>query len=284
MVNKNNNNGGEIMKIFENIQNTGKLIRLERVFNRISEKTVIIPMDHGVSDGPLPGLKDMKEAINLVADGGANAVVVHKGIVRHGHRGYGKDIGLIIHLSAGTSLSPDPNKKVLVTTVEEAIRMGADAVSVHVNVGADSDYEMYKDLGKVAEVCEYWGMPLIAMMYPRGKKIENERDPNMVAHAARLGAELGADIIKTSYTGDIDSFKEVVKGCPAPIIIAGGPKTKTDEEFLRMVKDAISAGAAGVATGRNVFQHKDVIGMTRAICKVVHENVDVEEALKEIKG
>ena len=271
------------MKMFENIKNVGKVIRLERVFNKDSEKTVIIPMDHGVSSGPLEGLKDMKKAINAVADGGANAVLVHKGIVRHGHRGYGKDIGLIIHLSAGTSLSPDPNEKVLVTTVEEAVRMGADAVSIHVNVGADTDSEMYKDLGKVAEVCEYWGMPLIAMMYPRGRNIPDERDPEVVAHAARLGAELGADIIKTSYTGDIDSFREVVKGCPAPIVIAGGPKTNTDEEFLQMVKDAIEAGGAGVAAGRNVFQHKDVSGITKAISMVVHENADVEEALKVIK-
>jgi fructose-bisphosphate aldolase/2-amino-3,7-dideoxy-D-threo-hept-6-ulosonate synthase len=271
------------MKLFDSVRNIGKIIRLERIFNKESEKTVIIPMDHGVSSGPLEGLTDMKKIVNLVADGGANAVVEHKGIVRHGHRGYGKDIGLIVHLSAGTSLSPDPNKKVIVTTVEEAIRMGADAVSIHVNVGADTDCEMYSDLGRIAEICEYWGMPLIVMVYPRGRKIEDEREPEVVAHAARLGAELGADIIKTSYTGDIDSFKDVVKGCPVPIVIAGGPKTNTDEEFLRMVKDAIEAGAAGVAAGRNVFQHKDVVGITRALSMIVHKNSEIEEALKQIK-
>jgi fructose-bisphosphate aldolase/2-amino-3,7-dideoxy-D-threo-hept-6-ulosonate synthase len=271
------------MDIFNNIKNIGKIIRLERIFNRTSAKTVIVPMDHGVSSGPIRGLINMKETINAVADGGANAVLLHKGIVRHGHRGYGKDVGLIIHLSAGTSISPDPNKKVIVTSVEEAVRMGADAVSIHVNVGADTDYEMYQDLGRIAEICEYWGMPLIAMMYPRGKKIENERDPEVVAHAARLGAELGADVIKTNYTGDPDTFKEVVKGCPAPIVIAGGPKTNTDEEFLRMVKDAIDAGAVGVAIGRNIFQHENVRGITRAVSKIVHEGVEVEEALKELK-
>ncbi len=271
------------MKLFADIKNLGKLVRLERIFNKDSERTVIVPMDHGVSNGPIKGLIDMKKTVNDVAEGGANAVLLHKGIVRHGHRGYGKDIGLIIHLSAGTSISPNPLKKVIVTTVEEAIRMGADAVSVHVNVGSDEDWEAYRDLGMIAETCEYWGMPLIAMMYPRGKHIQNERDPELVAHAARLGAELGADIIKTSYTGDIDSFREVVKGCPAPVVVAGGPKTNTDEEFLQMIKDAIDAGAVGVAVGRNIFQHDDVVGMTRAVCKIVHENADVEEALKEIK-
>jgi len=105
----------------------------------------------------------------------------------------------------------------------------------------------------------------------------------LVAHAARLGAELGADIVKTSYTGDIDSFRDVIKGCPAPVVVAGGPKTNTDEEFLQMIKDAMEAGAAGVAVGRNIFQHDDVVGITRAVCKIVHENADVEEALKEIR-
>ncbi|MBP2172978.1 2-amino-3,7-dideoxy-D-threo-hept-6-ulosonate synthase [Methanococcus voltae] len=271
------------MERFGNLKNVGKLIRLERIFNRKSERTVIIPLDHGVSSGPLDGIKDMPKTVDKVAEGGANAVLEHKGIVRYGHRGYGKDIGLIVHLSAGTSLSPDPNKKVIVTSVEEAIRIGADAVSVHVNVGAETDDQMYKDLGRIAETCEYWGMPLIAMMYPRGKKVVDERDPEYVAHAARLGAELGADIIKTNYTGDINSFREVVRGCPVPIVIAGGPKTNTDEEFLQMVKDAISAGAIGVASGRNVFQHRDVTGITKAICKIVHDNTSVEEALKEIK-
>ncbi|MBA2841212.1 fructose-bisphosphate aldolase/2-amino-3,7-dideoxy-D-threo-hept-6-ulosonate synthase [Methanococcus maripaludis] len=271
------------MKMFDNIKNVGKLIRLERIFDKRSEKTVIIPMDHGVSSGPLDGIKDMRITTNAVADGGANAVLGHKGLVRHGHRGYGRDIGLIIHMSAGTSISPDPNKKVIVTTVEDAMRLGADAVSLHVNVGAESDFEMYRDLGLISETCEHWGIPLIAMMYPRGPKIKDEKDPEVVAHAARLGAELGADIIKTNYTGDPDTFKEVVKGCPAPIVIAGGPKTNTDEEFLQMVKDAMHAGGKGVASGRNVFQHKDVKGITSAICKIVHEDVEVEEALKEIK-
>ena len=272
------------MELFKDIKNLGKLVRLERIFNRESEKTVIVPMDHGVSNGPIKGLIDIRKTVNNVAEGGANAVLLHKGIVRHGHRGYGKDVGLIIHLSGGTAISPNPLKKVIVTTVEEAIRMGADAVSVHVNVGSEEDWEAYRDLGMIAETCEYWGMPLIAMMYPRGRNIPDERDPEVVAHAARLGAELGADIIKTSYTGDIDSFREVVKGCPAPIVIAGGPKTNTDKEFLQMVKDAIEAGAAGVATGRNVFQHKDVSGITKAISMVVHENADVDEALKVIKN
>ena len=117
-------------------------------------------------------------------------------MVGSGHRGYGRDIGLIIHLSASTGLGPDPNHKVLVTSVEKAIQMGADAVSVHVNVGSKKEPEMLMQLGSIAEICDDWGMPLIAMMYPRGEKIKDEYDPEVIKHVSRLGAELGADLVK----------------------------------------------------------------------------------------
>ncbi len=261
----------------------GKSVRIERIFNRETRKTIIVPMDHGVSSGPIKGLADMPKIVNMVADGGANAVLLHKGIVRHGHRGYGRDIGLILHLSASTSLGPDPNNKVLVTTVEEAIKMGADTVSVHINIGADNEADMLKKLGAVARECSEWGMPLLAMMYPRGKKIKSEHDVEVVKIAARAGAELGADIVKTNYTGDIDSFKQVVKGCPVPIVIAGGPKMGTIEEVLQMVRDAIDAGAAGTSIGRNIFQAENPTKMVKAIAALVHDEASVKEAMKMLK-
>ena len=261
----------------------GKSIRMERIIDRTSGRSVIVPMDHGVTSGPIYGLTDMRNAVNGVAEGGANAVLLHKGIVIAGHRGYGKDIGLIIHLSASTSLGPDPLNKVVVTQVEEAMRLGADAVSMHVNVGADTESEMLAALGTITMVCEHWGIPLLAMMYPRGKKVKNEHDPESVRHAARVGAELGADLIKTNYTGDPDTFKEVIRTCPVPVIIAGGPKATTDEEVLTMVEDAIAVGASGVSIGRNIFQHEKPATITRAICQVVHEGVSAREAMELLK-
>jgi len=132
----------------------------------------------------------------------------------------------------------------------------------------------------VSERCDFWGMPLIAMMYPRGKAIVNPNDVEVVSHAARAGAELGADIIKTNYTGDVDSFRRVVEGCPVPVVIAGGPKTETDMEFLQMIEGALQAGARGVAIGRNVFQHKDQVKMTMAIAAIVNKGKTAEEAIK----
>lgn len=257
----------------------GKKIRLDRIMNRNTQRTVIIPLDHGISIGPVYGLLDMKSIVNQIAEGGANAVLEHKGIIGSGYRGFGKDIGLILHLSASTNLGPDPNCKVQVATVEEAIKVGADAVSLHINIGSDTESGQLATLGQVAKECKDWGMPLITMMYPRGPKISNPCDATAVAHVARVGAELGADIVKTNYTGNVDSFKEVVKSCPVPIVMAGGPKTNTDKEFCEMVYGSIQAGGAGVAAGRNVFQHQYPAKMVKVLCGIVHENLDPEIAL-----
>lgn len=261
----------------------GKKIRLERIINRHTGRTVIAPMDHGVSNGPMKGIIDIDKTVESISQGGADAILMHKGIVEQGHRGYGKDIGLIVHLSASTSLAPNPNNKVIVTSVEKAIQLGADAVSVHVNLGSETESEMLQELGEISETCSYWGIPLLAMMYPRGQKVENEHDVELVKHAARVGSELGVDIVKTNYTGDLDSFKEVVEGALVPVVIAGGPKVDTDEELLQMVKDSIEVGGAGVAFGRNLFQAENPGKITKAISEVVHNDLEVNEALKFLK-
>ncbi|MBW2061597.1 MAG: class I fructose-bisphosphate aldolase family protein [Deltaproteobacteria bacterium] len=258
----------------------GKDIRMERIMNRATRKTVIVPMDHGVSMGPVSGLTDMRQAINEAAVGGANAVVMHKGLVRSGHRSGGKDLGLIVHLSGSTVLSPEPYAKTLVCTVEEAIKLGADAVSVHINLGNDAEKEMLNDLSNVARISNEWGMPLLAMIYPRGERIKDEYDPEAIKHAARIGAELGADLVKVSYTGDPETFAKVVEGCGVPVVIAGGPRMDSERDVLEMVHGAMSAGACGLSIGRNVFQHPSPSTMVRTMALMVHEGTGVEEALK----
>ncbi|MFH1838644.1 MAG: 2-amino-3,7-dideoxy-D-threo-hept-6-ulosonate synthase [Candidatus Kuenenbacteria bacterium] len=262
----------------------GKDIRMERIINRESKRTVIIPMDHGVTLGPIPGLEDMREAIGNIVEGGANAVILHKGMIKAGYRGGGKDIGLIIHLSASTSLGPDPNAKIQICTVKEAIQLGADAVSVHINLGAESEKEMLAALGTVSAQCQEYGLPLIAMMYARGKKVDNEFDVKYVKHAARVGAELGVDMVKVNYTGSPETFQEVVEGALGiPVVIAGGEKVETDLQLFEMVEGALKAGAAGVSIGRNAFQHRNPIKIVRAISKMVHENYTINQAMEMLQ-
>ena len=258
----------------------GKQIRMERIMDRNAGKTIIVPLDHGVSVGPIPGIKDIKSTVAKIAEGGAKAIVEHKGLVGAGHRRRGSDIGLIIHLSASTALSPYPHSKTLVSSVEEAIKLGADAVSIHVNIGDEQEKDMLHDFGSVSYEARNWGMPLLAMMYPRGQKIKNEYDVEVVKHAARVGCEMGADIVKVSYTGTTETFRQVVEGCTVPVVIAGGAKMDSDRDILEMVKGSIDAGGAGVSIGRNVFQHKNPSLMVKAMAKIIFENSSVDDALK----
>jgi fructose-bisphosphate aldolase, class I len=257
----------------------GKSIRLERIFNRNTHKTIIVPLDHGVSVGPIDGIVDLRDTVNKVAEGGANAVLMHKGIPRRSHRGRGRDIGLIIHLSASSNLSPYPNTKTLVGSVEDAIRLGADGVSFHLNLGDEAERHMLKELGHIATSADGWGMPLLAMVYARGPKVKSEYDPEVVKHCARLAEELGADVVKVPYTGNIDTFHEVVEGCAIPVVIAGGPRMENDRDILQLAYDSIQAGGAGLSVGRNIFQAKEPSLLVKALHGIVHENQTVEEAI-----
>lgn len=261
----------------------GKHIRMERIMDRNTGRTIIVPLDHGTTVGPIDGVKDIKSTVAIVAEAGANAIVEHKGLVGAGHRRRGSDIGLIVHLSASTSLSPYPHSKTLVCSVEEAIKLGADAVSIHVNIGDNQEKEMLKDFGRVAAEARTWGMPLLAMVYPRGESIKDEFDVSVVKHAARVGCEMGADIVKVSYTGSPETFREVVEGATVPVVIAGGAKMDSDRDILEMVKGSIDAGGSGASIGRNVFQHKDPAKMIKAMSSIIIENGSVEDALNILK-
>jgi class I fructose-bisphosphate aldolase len=226
----------------------------------------------------------MRQAVSQAAEGGADAVLMHKGLVRCCHRGSGRDVGLIVHISASTALSPAANSKTLVGTVEEAIRLGADGVSVHVNIGDEDEKSMLADFGRIAQSCDSWGMPLLAMVYARGPKVRDEYDPDVVAHCARVGVELGADVVKVPYTGDMETFSRVTGACCIPVIIAGGAKMDSNRDILQMVHDSLKAGGGGISLGRNVFQHEDPQCLLRALRGLVHEDWSVEQAMQAMRA
>ena len=209
---------------------SGKDVRFDRITSK--GKMLCIPMDHSLTLGPIRGLEDPEEAIAKVARGGATSFLVHKGVIKSLSRP--PSIGMILHLSASTSLGPTPDRKVLVSSVEEGVRLGADAISIHVNIGSRDEPEMLQQLGQVADACDIFQLPFIAMMYPRGESIKDPSDPDTVAHVARIGAEGGADVVKTVYTGSSESFRKVVRGCPVPVVLAGGSKVGSDLELLGM--------------------------------------------------
>ena len=258
---------------------SGHQIRLNRILRK--GKMLCIPMDHGISNGPIKGLEDPISTIYKCEDSGLTSIIVNKGIIKALPRP--TKVGVLVHFSSSTSLSLSPNRKMITGSVTEALRLGADGVSLHINIGGQEEPEMLEQLGMISDQCHKWNMPLLAMMYPRGENVKDPHDPEIVGHVARIGAECGADIVKTLYTGDIDSFSKIVKSTPVPIVIAGGPKAKTDLDILQMTEDAITAGAKGVTYGRNIFAHKTPEKMVNALASIIFKKESAKEAMKKIE-
>jgi len=232
---------------------------------------MIAPVDHSIGDGPIiTASTSLDRLIGQLAAGGVDAVIIHKGSVRHIHPDRFAEMSLIVHLNASTTHALDPDAKYMVTAVEEAIRLGADGVSVHVNLGSLEEQRQIQDLARIADACNRWNLPLMAMMYPRGPKIIDPSDPALLAHAVTIAADLGADLVKTVYPGSVARMLEVASVCPIPILVAGGPRRGTQEELLQFVADALAGGAAGVAMGRNLFQAADPEALARRIARIVH--------------
>ncbi|CAL9375009.1 2-amino-4,5-dihydroxy-6-oxo-7-(phosphonooxy)heptanoate synthase [Streptomyces sp. enrichment culture] len=245
-------------------------LRLRRLFRHGDGRLLVVPLDHSVTDGPLRrgGLDPL---LGELTGTGVDAVVLHKGSLRHVGHDWFRDMSLIVHLSVSTRHAPDPDAKYLVAHVDEALRLGADAVSVHVNMGSPQEARQIADMAAVAGECDRWNVPLLAMVYARGPQIPDSRAPELVAHAATLAADLGADVVKTDYAGTPEDMAEVVRACPIPVIVAGGPRSSDTDTVLAHVSDALRGGAAGVAMGRNVFQADRPGRMAATIARLVHE-------------
>lgn len=245
-------------------------VRLRRLF-RHGHRLLVVPLDHSVTDGPItrePGGLD--RLVGEFARSEVDAIVVHKGSTRQLDHLWFAGMSLIIHLSASTVHAADADAKYLVATVPEAIRRGADAVSVHLNMGSRQEARQVRDLAAVAAASDMWNLPLLVMAYPRGPQITNPRDPALVAHAATLSADLGADIVKVPYTGSVADMADVIRGCPVPVVVAGGPRLAGTAEVLDYVDQIIQAGAAGLAMGRNIFQAPDPGDLAQQIARRLH--------------
>jgi fructose-bisphosphate aldolase/2-amino-3,7-dideoxy-D-threo-hept-6-ulosonate synthase len=260
----------------------GKSARLDRIGT--GGKHLIVPMDHGITLGAVTGLADIESTIDAVTSGGADAVLTQKGIAPRVHDNK-NDAGYIVHLNGSTSIGPDERDKRVTGTVTDAIRAGADAVSFHINVGSEYEPKQLSQLGELTSQAQEYGVPVLAMTYARGHDVRDQSNPEGyaedLAHATRLGEELGADLIKTAYSGNPDTFDRVVESTRLPVVIAGGSKG-TDIETLSMVRGAVDAGAAGVSMGRSIFQHDRPEAITEAIAAVIHDGADPETAAREV--
>ena len=266
----------------------GKRARLRRIFSHESARIVIVPLDDSLIAGPINGLKDLRQKLSDIVTGEPNAVIGYVGLIRNNAEAL-RSVPFILNLTASTIRSSHTRKS-LVSHVKEALRMDAVAAAVHVNVGSRYESLMLRSLGIISEECHSLGMPLLAIMYPRTER-GNEDDnydelknksamdfATLVAHAARIGVEMGADVIKTQYTGDIESYRTVVNACyPVPLIAAGGP-LQTPDRVLTVAYEIVAAGGAGISFGRKVFNQSDSTAMVRALRAVVQDGMLPKDA------
>ena len=235
----------------------------------MGHRALVVAFDHALVLGPIQGTGDPLGQIRRFAEAKVDAVLLNLGLIRQFANSslVGSLPALIARIDWTTVWSAISNdgsgdlRSSLLARPEDALRHGADAVLIYMVVGTgDADFES-KEVARTAEVareCERVGIPLMVESLARGKNVQNPGDPKWLNLHTRMAAELGADAVKTDYTGDPISMKSVIQGCPIPILVLGGTRQGSDEEALQMIRDAARAGAAGVFFGRNVFQAADM--------------------------
>jgi fructose-bisphosphate aldolase/2-amino-3,7-dideoxy-D-threo-hept-6-ulosonate synthase len=244
----------------------GKTRRLGRLLVGEQQRCLLTPLDHGGWLGPVQGLDRPSTIVQAVIKGGANALLISPGFYRAVAQVVPPSVGIVLRVSLTAGLSADGTQETPIATLDTALRMDADAIAVSVFFGRPGDVDIYRWLAQLADASQAYDMPVVAEMMPPADRFY---EAEAIAHAARIGMELGADIVKTNYCGNIEAFKQVVAAVPVPIIIAGGPSGGQSESTVKTARDAIKAGAAGVAFGRRVWQADDPEGETRQLKQVI---------------
>ncbi len=241
---------------------TGKSRRLSRLLVGEQKRCLLSPLDHGGWIGPVQGIHRPRAIVEAVIAGGANALLFSPGFYRRVAPIVPASTGIVLRVSLTAGLSEESFQETPIASLETALRMDADAVAVSVFFGRSGDIEIYRWLASLIDGAARYGMPVVAEMMPPGDKFY---DAQAIAHAARIGMEIGADIIKTNYCGDVESFREITAAAPVPIIVAGGPGKGSDDDTINLVRDVVAGGAAGVAIGRRVWQAEDPQAVTAGI-------------------
>jgi fructose-bisphosphate aldolase/2-amino-3,7-dideoxy-D-threo-hept-6-ulosonate synthase len=272
---------------------TGKKIRLNRLIQKETNTCIIFAIDHGLTSTVLfKGIVNTRERVKQAIRGGANVFMMSRGFAKQAADEFKRDTSLALMLSAAAAGRHKESNESIITpigSVEEALRIGADAVVVFVALQGENEAEMISYVSEVGEACELLGMPFITEAeFPttymaKDTSAFQKYGVEYLKRNVRLCAELGADIIKTNWSGDTESFAEIVEAASLPVVVAGGPLT-TDEELLTRMEMAKQAGAIGCSVGRNIFEHKNPEAITRAIAQIFRGAKSAQEALKELRA
>jgi putative autoinducer-2 (AI-2) aldolase len=248
--------------------------RLARLIKSDTSRAVWLAIDHGYFLGPVSKLEEPAKTIKPLLPY-TDALMLTRGVLRNCVDA-NLNIPMILRVSGGNSIVGQTlSNEAIQTSMEEAIRLNASAVAISIYIGTEHEHQTLINLGQLVNEGQRYGMPVLAVTAV-GKELE-KRDARYLGLCCRIAAELGAQVVKTYYC---DDFERVVKSCPVPLVIAGGPKLNTELDALKLAHDAIKEGASGVDMGRNIWQSPNAVGMLKAIRKIVHENASVSEAKK----
>ncbi len=243
---------------------------MSRIFKPIDGRTVMLAVDHGYFLGPTEKLEVPRKTIEPLVHY-ADSLMLTRGVLRTSVS-TSHDVPIVLRVSGGASIiSQDLSNEMITTSIEDALRLNASAVTLSIFVGAAHEHQTLVNLAKLVDEGERYGIPVLAVTAV-GK--EMVRDARYLGLASRIAAELGAQMIKTYYC---ENFEKVVESCPVPVIIAGGKKT-SELEALQLTYNAIQHGASGVDMGRNIWQSNHPVAMIKAVRSIVHENASVKEA------
>ncbi|NLZ56384.1 MAG: hypothetical protein GX900_06960 [Clostridiaceae bacterium] len=264
---------------------TGKDIRMNRFFTN-GENAVVIAIDHGYMDGPIPGMINLRETVKKI-DSDVDAILLAPGMLKTlgSAFAYKGAPMAVVRLNWSTVFcfewGYNESRNVLAFTVKDAVEMGADMVLVSLTLQTGSEAQDARNVELFAQLCNEarrYGIPVIGESFPNDSdNLSAEAMHENTLRGTRILAELGADLIKTFYT---HKFHDVVAGCPLPILGLGGRKTPHVIDSLRLAQEEIEAGARGVVFGRNAIQQPDPIAYQKALCAVVKHGVTPEEAMR----
>jgi class I fructose-bisphosphate aldolase len=267
---------------------TGKLIRLKRLIEPNTNACLICALDHGMTSPKfLSGLYDTPARVKEAIAGGANVLMLGRGLVNRTAQYFKPTTSLALMLTASAAGRPSGPVVTPIGSVEEALSIGADAVVVYVALGGEDERDMIMYLSQVGETCDRLGMPLIAeaeypSAYQNAARMTTEYGPEYLKRNARLCAEMGADIVKVNWSGDKASFGDIIRACDRPVVLAGGTLI-SDEELLDRMEAVRKVGGVGCSVGRNVFQHEKPEFMMRALARIFRDKWAAQEAYQELQ-
>jgi DhnA family fructose-bisphosphate aldolase class Ia len=242
-------------------------------------------MDHSASSFPENGLMDSDSAVDAAIEGGADAIVLHKGPISYhvARTSWGR---FVCHSSMSTIHGGQrAQEKVTVSNAKECLSRGAIGISGQVNLGDPAEPEMILRMSNITSEALEEELPVLGMFYPRGPNLRaNSSDPTMgVAHAARLAWELGCNVVKVPWTGSEESFRIVTSSVPIPVLVSGGERDVEFSQILQIVEQSINAGGSGVCIGRHVFAAEDPASHIRSLRAIVHDGASAEEAARHLR-